>query len=1397
MPTSEQIKKRREDRDNNKNQNQTKLDFSFITEDVPRVLSGELTPEMEQNIQMINERSLLGNIDRIVKENETPFGEGRIADISKDIAVFGYSPLKKLFSSGAHPISRISRALMAGGLEATNQAWNTLIDDPADLITSFVGPVRNDSDLFDIKALGFERPSDKLYWSTYILPKTITQLVAPGIGIFSGLGKLEKVKKFEKTSKKALGISRTVRGGLSGAIAEGVLSDPDEGTIIDTIFDVFNVHPSLENPVIEFLRHPQVKDTDPSQTTTQEILQDYENRLRKGTVGILEDQAFESFLQVLKGVRKSPSLMKKLSRRMSSRPDLHPSLDDEVQKVFDIDYTLKEKTTPDPAPLLTDKPLPERLQEANPIFKFRKKIEGAIDFQAAPGTGKSKAFVVNNINLTFENDIAKALFLAGSKNKKLKIEAIQYLNSVGVKNSEELAKDIQTNLKLAGEGGLKTYDVKVPSSLTKKGKQITTTGEKIETTFNPKYIGDGSQESFINYILTQADDLQKLESAGNWPYKRTFKDMIEDASRYTPREVIEAAVRFNKRYGTGGAEDLPAILISMNQLVNTTGRNLYETATQLDQALATGNLKGYDQLKQPFAKELQVFRSLMLLNKNLKTIPAQTLAANKAAGGFAENAATLDDLARRTPTEKAIDQQQRIMSTPDVDDPLPDLPVDELIKMADDGDTKGLRKLVRLIQASNGDPKVLRKMNDGWGWLRGGNEIFINNILSNPETHLVNIGSTALNTLAGPIELFLANPLDAETRARAGFELYYMMSTFSDSMRLAARAFQIEDNIVNPSSMVQDAERFAVRVDSNHSAAGLINGLGTAIRIPSRFLLAEDELFKQINFRGYVGAKNRYNGMMKGLTGKDLDNYVNEQNEILFNAIETGSRKGIVSKELNDLLEEAQAYSAERTFTAPLQKGSLSGKISDLAQHPLGRVFFPFVRTPINLLKQTAYRTPGVNLFLDEYRQKLLSTDKAVRQRAIGQMYMGGAMWTGGLALAVAHDDPYAELAITGGGPKNFKLLEQKIADGWQPYSFRFLKRDPETDEIIIKNGKPVYRYVSFQRFDPWSSFLTMSADFAEISGHITDEERETLVNVMAVTAIRNLNNKTYLRGFTEINDLFNNPRKFERWVARRISDNINIYPALTREIKRGARYNVRHDKTVSGEEGFKLFQAIKNQYTENTPFLNGGTPPIRHQRTGRFKTYPAGYGVNDFNPIYQSTSHNNPLLMIENELEIILPDMNRKLKGGTELDNTQYAELVDLKLSVLRSDGRGNNVGVQQALLNVINTPKFQVNLQKFRGFENAEEIHQSLSDQGFNITLKEVKETSDKVVKENARDEMYEMLKKVDDIYKGLAIYYFKEKYPDIKSKYDRQRGLEQIIEKEVSNTAIQRMFNDSLQN
>ncbi len=67
------------------------------------------------------------------------------------------------------------------------------------------------------------------------------------------------------------------------------------------------------------------------------------------------------------------------------------------------------------------------------------------------------------------------------------------------------------------------------------------------------------------------------------------------------------------------------------------------------------------------------------------------------------------------------------------------------------------------------------------------------------------------------------------------------------------KAFQVEDNIINPSSMIDDraeaAKRFRIRMDGPGWIPSLVNFAGTAIRLPSRFLLSEDEFFKQINFK--------------------------------------------------------------------------------------------------------------------------------------------------------------------------------------------------------------------------------------------------------------------------------------------------------------------------------------------------------------------------------------------------------------------------------------------------------------------------------------------------------------------------------------------------------------------
>ena len=184
---------------------------------------------------------------------------------------------------------------------------------------------------------------------------------------------------------------------------------------------------------------------------------------------------------------------------------------------------------------------------------------------------------------------------------------------------------------------------------------------------------------------------------------------------------------------------------------------------------------------------------------------------------------------------------------------------------------------------------------------------------------------------------------------RGGKELYYLISSITDSLKGAKLSFQIEDNIVNPGAMIQDADRFQVRMEGDGNLANIVNAFGTIIRLPSRFLLAEDEFFKQLNFRAYVKASAWEDGMRKGLQGADLQDHIQRQFDGTIEIVNKNSMANVKDKSVLDLYEKAQQYAAETTFTADLPEGSLGGAIQGVARHPAGRIIFPFVRTPINI----------------------------------------------------------------------------------------------------------------------------------------------------------------------------------------------------------------------------------------------------------------------------------------------------------------------------------------------------------------------------------------------------------------------------------------------------------------
>jgi len=801
---------------------------------------------------------------------------------------------------------------------------------------------------------------------------------------------------------------------------------------------------------------------------------------------------------------------------------------------------------------------------------------------------------------------------------------------------------------------------------------------KIQTTFNPKFTG--TSEEVRTNLLNLAEELKKKDANNTWPYRRTFADMAAAANAKLPADIIEEARFFNQTYGRGGERDLPATLISMNQLMNKNANDLADLAAQLDMATTVNNTEAIKELGDQLVREAEVLNSLVYINKPLKSVPAQTLAANKVAGGAGKAAATADDLVSKSPvagvpgniedaakatTEAATDMDQTLK---------------EVVDLAKEGNKEATRKLKNItkkLQAAKGNPEAMREMARG-GFLRKAleinNELFINAILSGPQTHAVNVVSTALNTLVRPFDQSVGSLMKGDMTGfmRGGKELFYIAQSSGDALKAMVKAFQVEDNIINPSSMIDDraeaAKRFRIRMDGPGWIPSLVNFAGTAVRLPSRFLLSEDEFFKQINFRAYVKATAWENGVKAGRTGKGLKNYVEEQFDKTIEIVNKNSMANVDDQNILDLYEKAQQYAAEVTFTNDLPQGTFGGDFQTfINKHPSARIFFPFVRTPINIFKTLGRRTALTAPFMDEYKQALKSTDPSVAAKARGELATGSMLWVTAGAAALGISDDFSEIAITGGGPRDFDLLNQKRQTGWQPYSFRLLKKDETGEPLIGADGRPEYKYINYQRLDPWSSFLAMSADITQIAGQLDYQDRQDLA-VVAVTALsRNITNKTYLQGIAELAALINGePYVLESYLQKRLAATVP-FSALGRTIKKENDPTIKDKRPKAGDDGMVFVRRFYNELAAVVPGF-GNLKPKQNFITGALVEYSPGYGpdnVDLLNPIRTSNSVNNLVMTTLDDIQMKVAKPKDRLLAtdkftGIELNSDQYQEYVN-----------------------------------------------------------------------------------------------------------------------------------------
>ena len=523
------------------------------------------------------------------------------------------------------------------------------------------------------------------------------------------------------------------------------------------------------------------------------------------------------------------------------------------------------------------------------------------------------------------------------------------------------------------------------------------------------------------------------------------------------------------------------------------------------------------------------------------------------------------------------------------------------------------QKIAQLITDAKGDPKKIAKIARGAWYTRTWNavvEVWINGLLSAPSTHALNIGGNLLNSGLGVAERYGAAtvglvrrsmelsglPVDAQNRvtfteanamASGWLESWkFGFKAFADAMRHSdGDAGNLQGQLLDPSNRkggqlprqpAVTAEQLGIREGGPLGRA--VDFLGkNYVRLPSRFLEAEDEFFKAFGYVGEMKALASRQAYQEGLSGKAFDDRV----------------ASILENPPADMHMNAQQFARYQTFTNSLQKSAYSGAVLparmqtavlDFSRTPVGRIFLPFVRTPTNIIKYGMQRSP-FGLAMPSVWADLKKAGPA-RDLAVARISMGST----GMGIAYMMWNNYGEdengnkvhrPLITGAGPKNWKMRAAWEASGIKPYS-------------VYIDGN----YISYNRFDPFGQMIGTVANAMELYTNQYDAEAKSdIATGMILGMAEYYMDRSFMTGFTQLIDLLDfkgtsdesSINKVQRWGARFGSSFVpNWLAKTTQDIERFQKGNAVSRDARSGDFLSELFMRAKARL----PYFNESVPP-------------------------------------------------------------------------------------------------------------------------------------------------------------------------------------------------------------
>ena len=462
--------------------------------------------------------------------------------------------------------------------------------------------------------------------------------------------------------------------------------------------------------------------------------------------------------------------------------------------------------------------------------------------------------------------------------------------------------------------------------------------------------------------------------------------------------------------------------------------------------------------------------------------------------------------------------------------------------------------------AATGNPMALVRLSRTQ---RVGNvlvEYFMNSILSNPVTQVVNVLGTGTTAFYLPIERMLGASLrgDFRTVGSQVRHLNHLMHVGTDAFSFAAAALKSGQNVleeVGTSEIKTNAISAAGLGMAEDSLAGqAVTWLGKALNVPSRFLTTTDEFFKQLNYRAALMTELEMEGLTKfkgnhsaaqAWAAETYDRMITDGQQyaekvimqramaesdkaVANGTITAAERTTFIAQYMSDqknwdprlgaLSQTALDYARYSTFTTPLVPGQ-GGAISRISarvqqavdEHPLARFVIPFIRTPTRILEFTLDRSlPGqawnLNNAFGKLKGDLTHAEATVRSEAMGRVAFSTltVFTVGGMFYAGR---------ITGAGPENQAERDAWIQAGNQPYS--------------IKMGDG---WVSYRRMDPFASMIGIIVDTMHSYSYANERQRPQLESVLHATIVglaNNITNKSYLTGLTNMVNAIKEPGRF------------------------------------------------------------------------------------------------------------------------------------------------------------------------------------------------------------------------------------------------------------------------------